>query len=348
MNEFELIQRYFTADAANRSRMNSVCDLGNGDDCAILSHLAGRLAVSTDTVVAGRHVPYDAPASWLASRGLAAAVSDLAASGARPVAFTLALTLPSAETGWLSSFSKQLFASADKFEIALIGGDVTRGPLTASFTVFGEVPLTGEKLSRDAARPGDAIWVTGELGAAAAALPLLNQPLPARAADYASRLELLRAYVLPEPRIAIGLQLRADPAIHAAIDISDGLLADLRHIVEASEVTASLHSDSLPIAAAVTLMCFPAKARLHAFCGGDDYELLFTADKSWRPLQGDLAGLRMTCIGSIDEPGRITARPQTQTDSVWIDSQPAKEWLDQSGPAVAESDASSNGGFKHF
>ncbi|HET6724781.1 MAG TPA: thiamine-phosphate kinase [Gammaproteobacteria bacterium] len=256
MDEFELIRRYFNRGEPNRPDVS----LGIGDDAALLQPPPHHeLAITTDTMVEGVHFPAGAPAHAIGYRALATNLSDLAAMGAMPAWATLALTLPQSEEQWLENFAQGFFELADEFDVALIGGDVTRGPLTITVTAHGWVP-TGCALRRDGARPGDLIFVTGELGAAAAGL----KAYPAANRD---------RYLYPRPRVAEGQALRG--AASAAIDISDGLLADLGHIVAMSGVGADIRLDRLPMAPA--LAQFDAQAaREMALTGGDDYELCFT------------------------------------------------------------------------
>ncbi|MAM87791.1 thiamine-phosphate kinase [Allohahella sp. A8] len=313
MNEFELIEQYFLSNKTNRQRAARITAVGNGDDCTVLAHLEGRLAISTDTVVHGRHVPTSSPAAWLASRGLGSSVSDLVAMGARPLGFTLALTMPHVSQGWLKGFSDALFRAADLYDCALLGGDVTRGPLTASFTVFGELPAAGRLLTRDSAQCGDRIWVSGALGAAGGALALFDRKLSPHDSDYRSRLQLISAYASPNLPIDLGLQLQSDAQVHSAIDISDGLLADLAHIAKASRVDIHLDSKAVPVAPALFDIYSPDQALLYALSGGDDYQLGFTAASGWTIGDGSA-----TPIGeAVDGQGRV-----------FVDGRPVGEWFD--------------------
>ncbi|MDB5825101.1 MAG: thiL [Herminiimonas sp.] len=269
LSEFDLIERYFTP--SSRSGRLSRADLGIGDDCALVTPSAGsHLAISTDMLVAGRHFFENVDPASLGFKSLVVNLSDLAAMGASPLAFTLALALPSASAAWLEGFSSGLFRAADDYDCELIGGDTTRGPLTISITIFGEVPI-GQALRRDAAEVDDDIWVSGALGDAAAGLGLLRGELalasPLRELAI-SRLEM------PIPRVALGIALRG--IAHAAIDISDGLLGDLGHILKRSGVGALIEADLVPLGPA--LQALPASvASPLALNGGDDYELCFTA-----------------------------------------------------------------------
>lgn len=274
MGEFELIARYFTRTGGDASFVRQ----GIGDDCAILAAGDVDLAVTTDLLVEGTHFPSNADPRSLGHKALAVNLSDLAAAGAVPACFFLALALPRADEGWLLSFSSGLFALADEFGCELAGGDTTRastvagadGPITICITAVGRVP-GGQALSRGAALAGDDLWVSGELGAAALALALARAEVelaPADAQACAARLER------PQPRVALGQALRG--SAHAAIDVSDGLLADLGHILVRSGVGATVHWDSVPRAAALASQP-EARLRACALAGGDDYELLFTA-----------------------------------------------------------------------
>lgn len=269
IGEFELIRRYFAGAACAGAAPGVV--QGIGDDCALLALPAGgQLAISTDTLVAGVHFPESADAFRLAQRGLAAAASDLAAMGATPTGFTLALTLPAADRQWLKDFAAGLDIMAKACGLALVGGDTTRGPLSMTFTVLGHVPA-GQALTRSGARSGDLLCVGGELGDAAAALPLvLGQ---ASAVDEIAR-PLLERYWTPQPQLALGQMLRGKAT--AALDISDGLLADCGHLALASAVGLRIELERLPLSAAILQMLGESGARACALTGGDDYRLVFS------------------------------------------------------------------------
>ena len=274
MGEFELIKRYFQRPARRAL-------LGVGDDCAVLQVVPGRnIAVSSDMLVEGRHFFAGTDPFALGHKALAVNLSDLAACGAKPLAFTLALALPQADAAWLEPFSRGMLALADAFDCELVGGDTTKGPLNICITVFGEVAAAdgrGTALLRSGARTGDDIYVSGTLGDARLALEALlgHRPLPpALLAQARQRLET------PTPRVALGVALRGIAS--AAIDISDGLLGDLGHVLEASGVGARID-----IAAAAGLMACrgpdlealasPEDRLACVLAGGDDYELAFTA-----------------------------------------------------------------------
>jgi thiamine-monophosphate kinase len=266
LSEFDLIARFFDVQALTGSPNNPSIPLSIGDDCALLMPSPGcQLAISVDTLVAGAHFLPEAPAEQLAWRALAVSVSDLAAMGACPLGFTLALTLPSADSDWLEAFSRGLAAAAQHYKIALVGGDTTRGPLSMTLQVMGEVPVGGA-LRRDGAQVGDAVYVSGHLGAAHVALDYLS----AVSSDYAP---LLQAYYQPSSCIDLGLALRGIAS--AAIDVSDGLLADLGHIAKRSGVAIAVDSAQLPIHPLVKSLCDPPRTIEAAAIGGDDYQLAF-------------------------------------------------------------------------
>jgi len=285
MGEFDLIARYFTRPVRRSP-------LGVGDDCALLQPQPGmQLAVSTDLLLEGRHFFSDVDPRRLGHKSLAVNLSDLAACGAKPLAFTLALALPRIDESWLAAFAAGMFALADAHQCELVGGDTTRGPLAIDITVFGEVPA-GQALLRSGAKAGDDVWVSGTLGDARLALEALRGTLslPQDVFDSA-RLRLEQ----PEPRVALGLALRGIAS--SAIDLSDGLAGDLGHILERSGVGATLEAARLPGKHSPDLV-------LNA---GDDYELAFTAPPTRRAdveAAGRQAMTAVTRIGRIeDAPG---------------------------------------------
>lgn len=300
--EFELIARYFTHPVPGPWASQGV-----GDDCALIDLGDRRLAVTSDMLLAGRHFFPDVDPETLGHKALAVNLSDLAAAGASPRACFLSIALPAADADWLSAFSTGLMALARAHGCALLGGDTTRtpdlpsgpGPLTINITALGELPR-GMGLTRAGARPGDEIWVSGTVGDAAAALKALTGEIDVPAADrdfLRSRLER------PTPRVALGEQLRR--VASAAIDISDGLAGDLRHILERSEVGAIVEWNKLPRSAALSRLPL-AVQRQCALSGGDDYELLFTAPRVRRGAvvaAGQAAGVSLACIGRITEAG---------------------------------------------
>ena len=293
LSEFELIARYFTRPSAPDSRTA----LGVGDDCALLTPAPGmQLAVSTDMLVAGRHFFPEVDPLTLGHKCLAVNLSDLAAMGAHPIAFTLALALPEAREEWLAPFAQGMLTLADEHGCELVGGDTTKGPLTISITVFGEIPFN-QALRRDAAKAGDDIWVSGTLGDARLALAAYRQELTLDAE--AHQKAALRMHQ-PYPRLALGMALRG--IAHAAIDISDGLAGDLGHILHRSGVGGQLDVDALP-AGAVLQQQAPDLRRRFALSGGDDYELCFTAPAARRKqvqAAADHAATAVTRIGQIE------------------------------------------------
>ncbi|MCX7209291.1 MAG: thiamine-phosphate kinase [Burkholderiales bacterium] len=294
MSEFDLIARYFT-----RPALTPAVSLAVGDDCALLKPRAGHeLAISTDMLVEGRHFFQQADANALGHKSLAVNLSDLAAMGAQPLAFTLALALPSIDESWLSAFSNGLFALAEQHNIALIGGDTTKGPLTISITIFGEIP-TGKALRRNQARVGDDIWVSGTLGDARLALSALQAKL---ALDANALNQAAQHLHRPTPRNALGLALR--DIAHAAIDVSDGLLGDLQHVLKQSNVGATLQADDLPLGEILKSTQTHNVCHEFAMNGGDDYELCFTAPAAKREAVQHAAAMSNTVVTRI---GQITA-----------------------------------------
>lgn len=299
MGEFELIRRHFLRPAAPYPA--SVA-LGVGDDCALLGLTPGwQLAVSTDMLVEGRHFFPDVAPEALGHKALAVNLSDLAAMGARPLGFTLALSLPEADDAWLAAFARGLFALADAHACPLVGGDTTRGPLNICITVLGEL-LPHEALRRDAARPGDDLYLSGRTGEARLALELM------RGTDWALRhtgpdalVALRERLERPTPRLELGRALAG--VAGAALDVSDGLAGDLAHILAASGVGADLDSAALPVAPG--LLGLPPEHRLDCLLnGGDDYELLFTAPPGQRQAVAEAAAASATPVQRI---GRIRA-----------------------------------------
>src|SRR5450830_1739445 len=277
LSEFDLIKQYFVRNRPGKAT------LGIGDDCALLTPTAGaQLAISTDMLVENRHFFAGADARCLGHKALAVNLSDLAAMGATPLAFTLALAMPKADPHWLQGFSAGLFELADLYGCELIGGDTTRGPLNICITVFGEL-APGRALRRSGAQAGDDIWVSGTLGDARLTLagPRMH---------------------LPDPRIALGHALAAGGLAHAALDISDGFVGDLGHILAASRVGATVNVDALPAGPALAAQATSIRRQ---FCaqGGDDYELCFTADPARREAILSAAaacGTPVTLVGQIE------------------------------------------------
>ncbi|MFN4362167.1 MAG: thiamine-phosphate kinase [Hylemonella sp.] len=300
MGEFELIRRYFQREDAAR---NPAVALGIGDDCALLQAAPGmQLAISSDMLVEGRHFFADVDPEALGHKALAVNLSDLAASGARPLAFTLALSLPQADEAWLAAFARGLFALADTHGCTLMGGDTTRGPLNLCLTVFGEVPA-GQALLRSGGRPGDELWVSGTLGDARLALEVLQGRRALASQELARARQRLER---PTPRVALGLALRGIAS--AAMDLSDGLAGDLGHLLQASGCGAELDATALsPLLAARDASLDEATRLGLVLGGGDDYELLFSAPVERQDAvqaAGRSAGVTLTRIGRLEaEPG---------------------------------------------
>ncbi len=297
MNEFELIQHFFTRSACAQGGEN--ISLGIGDDCALLQIPAGHhCAVSTDSLVSGVHFPKDSPPFLLGQRALAVAVSDLAAMAAKPIGFTLAITLEQIDSPWLQAFSEGLSAMAQHCAIALIGGDTTRGPLAMTLTVMGAVPAN-QALLRSGAQVGDLLCVSGPLGAAAAALPLVLGQVTSNTVPAEAQQQLLAAYWTPQPQLELGQWLLGKAS--AALDISDGLLADCGHIAKASNVALQIEQARVPVAEAAQMIAGDVDALQCALSGGDDYQLAFTIAASYlESLQQQFTDVRVigqVCVG---------------------------------------------------
>ena len=299
LSEFDIIRRYFTRPVKRAL-------LGVGDDCALIAPEPGTvLAVSTDMLVEGRHFLAGADAVELGHKALAVNLSDLAAMGAAPRYATLALALPEADAAWLAQFSQGFFRLAGAFSVELIGGDTTRGPRNISITVIGTVPPE-QALRRDGAKAGDEVWLSGASGDAALALAHLDGRI--RLADAALAHCLARLHT-PVPCVALGLRLRGIAT--SAIDVSDGLVADVGHIAERSGVEVELRYAALPRSRALRACADAHLAEECLLAGGDDYELVFTADPDARKRLESLAaelGLALTRIGSVSagDPGRVS------------------------------------------
>ena len=289
-SEFDLIAKHFTRPAANAV-------LGVGDDAALVDVSNGMdLAVSTDTMVQGTHFFPDVHPENLGHKALAVNLSDMAAMGAMPYWAMLALTLPAVDDAWLAAFSKGFFDLAGEFNVSLIGGDTTRGPLSLTVTIMGEVPA-GAALRRSGAKAGTDIWVSGNIGDAALAVAHRNGKLVLTEADYHEA--VMRLYE-PTPRVGLGQALRGMAT--AAIDVSDGLLADLGHICRLSGVGATVDAASIPLSAIGARHVASLEGLTAIVAGGDDYELCFTAPANARESIQDLTdmlNIPLTRIGQV-------------------------------------------------
>jgi thiamine-monophosphate kinase len=302
MDEFALIRKHFKT----LTPASSDVTLGIGDDCAVMAPPPGEeLAVTTDTLVAGRHFDPAAKAEDIGWKSLAVSLSDLAAMGARPRWFVLALTLPQAGEAWLERFAQGLKAAADKHGIVLVGGDTTSGPLSVTITAMGTV-AAGKAIRRSGAKPGDLVCVTGTLGDAALALQL---GLATQCARFDPDREFLKARLnRPVPRLDAGCKLRS--LAHAAIDLSDGLAGDLQHVLGASWVGAEIYTEKLPMSQAFQRLSPPASRLSLQAAGGDDYELCLCLPPE------ALAEARRKLELPLTEIGRITREPGLR----WLDA----------------------------
>ena len=293
--EFDLIQHYFT-------RPTPQADLGVGDDAALVRVAAGhQLVVSSDMSVVGTHFFADAAPEDIGWKSLAVNVSDMAAMGATPKWVTLSIALPAIDEAWLAGFSKGFFACADAHQIDLIGGDTTRGPLNMSVTIMGEVPFN-QALKRSGAQAGDDIWVSGQLGSAAVGLAHLQGKI---ALKNDALQPSIHALCRPVPRVHLGLKLREIAT--SCIDISDGLLADLGHILKASHLTARIDLEKIPCIPVLNNQLDAPDVQRYILAGGDDYELCFTAPQHQRETilaLGEALNLTLARIGvtSVDNP----------------------------------------------
>ena len=325
LGEFDLITRYFDRPARRAT-------LGIGDDCALFALTPGmQIATSCDMLVEGRHFLSTVAPERLGHKALAVNLSDLAACGAEPLAFTLALALPRADERFLDGFSRGLLALADAHDCELIGGDTTQGPLNICISVFGQVPASAGgtgALLRSGARAGDDVYVSGTLGDARLALEVFRGTLSldGRAFD-----TVRDAMELPQPRIALGLALRG--VASGAIDVSDGLLGDLSHLLQRSGVVAAIDVDAVPRSAVLAAQPLELQ-RLCTLSGGDDYELLFTAAPDRAVHVTAAAASAGVAVSRI---GRILARPAPGVG-------PQVELIDAAGRPVRHGHAS----FDHF
>jgi len=297
LGEFDLIQRFFKAGAdAMRSNDQKMIALGIGDDCALLKPAAGEeIAITSDMLVAGRHFFMNANPELLGRKALAVNLSDLAAMGAKPIGFTLSIALPKVDAAWLEAFSKGLFAIANQYSCPLIGGDTTAGPLTISITAFGSIP-SGKAIRRSGAIVGDDIWASGTVGDARLALAALRHEMNLPESDLK---QIEHRMHNPTPRVELGMKIREIAS--AALDISDGLLGDLQHILKQSQVSAEVFLDQLPKSETLQKQSEDIQNQFAA-SGGDDYEICFTAPIEKRDAIDQIStalNLPLTRIGSV-------------------------------------------------
>jgi thiamine-monophosphate kinase len=295
LGEFDVIERFFKTPSISR-QPNSAINLGIGDDCALIKPPPGEeIAITSDMLVEGRHFIGGADAEQLGCKALAVNLSDLAAMGAKPLGFTLSIALPRIDEQWLTAFSKGLFSIANQFACPLIGGDTTAGPLTISITAIGSVPHK-KAICRSGSRVDDEVWVSGTVGDARLTLAALRHEIHLPADELR---EIEHRLHQPTPRIELGLRLRTIAS--AALDISDGLLGDLQHILHQSQVDAEIFLDHLPKSKILKKQSRQIQDQFAA-CGGDDYELCFTAPKHQHQTIleiGKALNLPLTCIGRI-------------------------------------------------
>lgn len=294
MKEFDLIKQYF----AQRGHVRKDVILGIGDDCAVTKVPDNQhLAVTTDTLISGVHFLSDAPARSVAYKAVAVNLSDLASSGAEPAWISLSLSLPSYDENWIDEFVNGLYELTEYYSVQLIGGDTVTGPLALTITAQGFVPPDTE-LRRSNAKPGDWIYVTGNLGDAGAGLDILKGEIEAGGEhrDY-----LINRHYYPTPRVMAGTSLRR--TANACIDVSDGLVSDLGHILKMSGCGATVHVDRLPVSSALFETVGAQQAYRYALAAGDDYELVFTVNEEQRGnLETSLtnANVKATCIGQVN------------------------------------------------
>jgi thiamine-monophosphate kinase len=303
LGEFELIRRFFMRGGFAARSPNVL--LGIGDDAAVLQVPQGTdLAVSVDTIVAGRHFPEGADARAIGHKALAVNLSDMAAMGAAPAWATLALTMPSADVDWLEKFAAGFWQLADTHSVALVGGDTTRGPLTVSVQILGFVPH-GSALRRGGAGAGDILAVSGTLGDAAAGLAFLQAPPTPKMSSAAEA--LIRRFEYPTPRVQLGMAARGIAS--AALDLSDGLVGDLPKLADACGLAAHVCIEALPLSAALRGSVNLNQARDWALAGGEDFELLFAVPASrFADLKGaaDQLNLTLTPIGELHSGAGVT------------------------------------------
>lgn len=300
MKEFELIKHFFTKQVVKRKDV----ELGIGDDCAVLAPVENQnIVVTTDTLVAGVHFPFETSPRAIGHKAVAVNLSDIAAMGAKPSWLSLAITLPDVDEAWLVEFCEGVFELCEFYNVELIGGDTTQGPLSITITAQGLTP-EGSYLSRSGAKAGDWLYVTGELGDAALALQQITGKVeidPQFTETIKNKLDY------PKPRVLAGQMLREYAS--AAIDLSDGLIADLGHICQASNVGANVVLDALPLSNIMRDSVLSDDAIALALSGGDDYELLFTVsedNKVGMETAMSHAGTPVTCIGQLNTSQTIS------------------------------------------
>ncbi|XQW85926.1 thiamine-phosphate kinase [Thalassotalea piscium] len=300
MKEFELIKNYFTEQAVKRKDVL----LGIGDDCAIvIPSEKQNIAITTDTLVAGVHFPLDTPPRAIGHKAVAVNLSDLAAIGAEPSWISVAITLPEIEELWVSEFCAGLFDLCEYYNVHVIGGDTTQGPLSITITAQGLIPV-GQEMLRTGARSGDWLYVTGQLGDAALALSHIQKNIVLKDSVFAQVKEKLD---YPTPRVLAGQALRNYAS--SAIDLSDGLIADLTHMCRSSSIGANIVLENLPLSDALVEALGEEKAIEMALSGGDDYELLFAVSEDKKVgMETALAntGVKFTCIGQLNPSEKVT------------------------------------------
>ncbi len=298
MTEFEIIERFFKGISTPNVGVLG----GIGDDAAIVRFEEGEYAFSTDTLIEGIHFPIGISPANLGYRSAAVNLSDLAAVGAVPRFATLAISMPSAETAWLEGFSDGLGEALNEYGCSLIGGDTTKGPLVITLQVVGKIK--GKAIQRSGAQVGDVVGVSGCLGDARAALDFLDSERKGDEVDY-----LLQRYHRPTPRVEFASMAQA--YLNSAIDISDGLIADLEHIALSSHVGIELDMECLPISKSLESMCSKEKVLEYAGTGGDDYELAFTTNVDTFELVKEIGkkiNLSISAIGKVVTGDSVVCR----------------------------------------
>ena len=312
-SEFSIIDKYFKGRGISRDDVS----LAIGDDAAITNVPAGyQLVTAVDTLVDGVHFPRDSQPYDIGYKALAVNLSDMAAMGAEPVWATLALTMPQADESWLQQFCDGLFTLAEEFNVQLIGGDTTQGPLSITVQVMGLVP-TGESLKRSGAQPGDKIFISGDVGDAALGLHIHQQKFKSSDIKQEQKKVLLAKLHRPNPRVELGMALRNIAS--SVIDVSDGLLADLNHVLEASRFGAVVHLECLPVSETMRTLGNSVDLYSYVLAGGDDYELCFTVPEvkleELRKLRKQLT-VNVTEIGIVEEkPGLRLLNKGVETES---------------------------------